>query len=355
MGKIDNFLGAIFIIGPVEEAAKFLALLSSYPFIKKELNEPTDGLIYMTCVALGFSLIENYFYATRTADSGYLLFARLFISTPAHILFSVFMGIAFYILMRLKTGIRFFLLSYFYASFVHGLYNAIIFHKWLIIFLIVLIGLSWRLALSLLSYTTAKSPFRKNLKQFIQDYEKSQSREGLECLSCGSKNNKATFQANGIVIQKCDQCPSYLTTKDSLFRIFHFFGSIFSNLMPHYRHGQFYNKRYSTLYKGNWISEKKRIAYFYLDELNEVLDELNQSIIDNIESKWWFPERLKLLHDYKEETGAKALWISTFSMLLILGFILVIMSSESKSSLLVIGVPFFMLFYSIVYFSKYFR
>jgi len=32
MGKIDNFLGAVFVIGPVEEAAKFLALLSSYFF-----------------------------------------------------------------------------------------------------------------------------------------------------------------------------------------------------------------------------------------------------------------------------------------------------------------------------------
>jgi RsiW-degrading membrane proteinase PrsW (M82 family) len=76
LGRIDNFFGALFVIGPVEEAAKLLALFSSYFIFREELNEPTDGLIYMSCVALGFSLIENYHYATRTPDSGILIFLR---------------------------------------------------------------------------------------------------------------------------------------------------------------------------------------------------------------------------------------------------------------------------------------
>ncbi|MCU0561865.1 MAG: PrsW family intramembrane metalloprotease [Desulfobacterales bacterium] len=93
LGRIDHFFGALLVIGPVEEAAKLLALFSSYFIIRKQLNEPTDGLIYMSCVALGFSLIENYFYATQTPGSGTLIFLRLFISTPLHIFASIFMGI----------------------------------------------------------------------------------------------------------------------------------------------------------------------------------------------------------------------------------------------------------------------
>jgi RsiW-degrading membrane proteinase PrsW (M82 family) len=52
LGRVDNFFGALFVIGPVEEAAKLLALFSSYFIFRKELNEPTDGVIYMSCVAL---------------------------------------------------------------------------------------------------------------------------------------------------------------------------------------------------------------------------------------------------------------------------------------------------------------
>ena len=123
-----NVFGALLVIGPVEEAAKFIALLSCYLFIRHEINEPTDGLIYMSCVALGFSLIENYFYAITSQSSGFVFFIRLLTSTPGHILFSVFMGIAFYALVRLRTGVMLFLIAYAYAIITHGLYNSIVFH-----------------------------------------------------------------------------------------------------------------------------------------------------------------------------------------------------------------------------------
>ena len=299
LGSIDNFFGAIFVIGPVEEGAKFLALLSSYFFIRKELNEPTDGLIYMSCVALGFSLIENYSYATQTPDSSYLIFLRLFISTPAHIIFSSFMGIAFYTLMKQKSGIGLLAVSFIYASFIHGLYDAIIFHHLIFFLLLLLMYLSWRWTLSLLSYTAAKSPFKPSLKDFIQNYGETKKQRGLECLGCGSKNEKYTFRGHRFEIQKCDQCESYLVSRDSLFRIFKFFGSGYKGLKKHYSDGNLNNQRYSTLFKGNRVSENKRIAYFHLDELNEALAEFNQTIIDKFESKWWFPERLRLANTPK--------------------------------------------------------
>jgi RsiW-degrading membrane proteinase PrsW (M82 family) len=51
------------IVGLFEETAKVLGLFAVYPFIKKRLTGPAAAIIYMSCVALGFSLIENYSYA----------------------------------------------------------------------------------------------------------------------------------------------------------------------------------------------------------------------------------------------------------------------------------------------------
>jgi RsiW-degrading membrane proteinase PrsW (M82 family) len=283
IGRIDNLFGAFFVIGPVEEAAKFLALLSSYFLFRKEMNEPTDGLIYMTCVALGFSLIENYFYATHTLHSGNLLFIRLFITTPLHIFSSIFMGIAFFEIVKLRTGAGILMASFCYASFVHGLFDAIVFSKWILPVLLMVIWFSRIWALSLLNYTTAKSPFRRDLKAFIKNSQ-AQRRKGLECLNCGSLNDKDTYPAKDFSVQKCDQCPRYIATKYSLFKIFHVFGSTFEDLSPHYEEAKYYNRQYSTLIKANWVSDEKNVANFLLEELNDVLNELNRFMITNFES-----------------------------------------------------------------------
>jgi len=239
--ELKNIFGAMFVIGPVEEAAKFIALASSYIFIRKDLNEPTDGLIYMSCVAVGFSLIENYFYATHTPDSGYLLLFRLLICTPGHILFSAFMGIAFYHLFRLRTGVILFVISYLYACIAHGILDTVAFYGWTIIFLYFIVKVTYRWTLNILSYTTAKSPFRKTLKQFVETCERPIESKGIECLNCGSQNDKITYTLKKIEFQKCDSCPFFIAAKESLFEIFKFFGSIFKKeLYEFYRDGKFW-------------------------------------------------------------------------------------------------------------------
>ena len=159
-------LGALLIIGPVEEMAKFLALLTSYFIYRSEFDEPVDGIIYMSCVALGFSLIENFFYAMRP-DSEYLLLLRLFISTPMHICFSAFMGLAFYFWQQNRNAAGLLIISFLLASISHGTYNLIIFNGYAIIVLFVVVGviLSW--TIDLLSYATALSPHRVPLAAFI--------------------------------------------------------------------------------------------------------------------------------------------------------------------------------------------
>ncbi len=289
---IRNSFGALFVIGPVEESAKLLALFSSYFIIRNEMDEPTDGILYMACVALGFSLIENYFYATRNVNSGHLLLLRLFISTPMHIAFSIFMGLAFYVWKkhRKSTGLLF--VSFLYASFVHGLYDLIIFNGIALIVLLLLVQQAYGFSLTLLSYTTAVSPYRLPLADFISAYGNPQTENGIECLHCGSVNPKKTYKLKKITIQKCDQCDHYVTTKKGIFQIFHHFASTFKKLDANYRTPSASGRQHSTLYANNDVSDFKKIASFELEKLNRTIEEVNASIIQKMEEKWWLPKNL---------------------------------------------------------------
>ena len=197
---------------------------------------------------------------------------RLSLATPMHISFSLFMGLAFYLLMEYKKGWILLAISYLYAVFVHGLYDLIIFNQYLLIVLLILIKLSHSWTLSLLGYSNAISPFRQSLKDFIEYYKEPKTEEGLECLNCGNDNAKATYKLGEIIIQKCPDCGMYVTTRDSIFHIFHHFGSTFKGLTHKYIDGNITDNGYSTLYEGNYISDKKKIAFFDLDQFNEVLE-----------------------------------------------------------------------------------
>lgn len=296
MGIIDyrNFLGAFLIIGPIEEMAKFLALLSSYYFIKDELNEPTDGLVYMACVALGFSLIENYFYAVKTPNSGYLIFFRLLMATPLHIFASLFMGLAFYVLVKLKGGLPLVVVAFLYGVLIHGLYDGVIFHSWLFVFLLLILIVAYRWALLLLSYTTAKSPFRPNLGYALNNQNDTKITQGMQCPHCGNTEDKETYTVGRATIQQCNGCHYYVASVKSLYEIFHHFGSDFRNLRRHYQATDGIDPEFSTLFQGNYISEDKKIAFFRVEELERALEQFNTRLIEEVENQWWFYNGLSI-------------------------------------------------------------
>jgi hypothetical protein len=209
------------------------------------------------------------------------------------------MGIAYFEIMKLRTGAGFLLISFCYASLVHGLFDAIIFSRSMLAFLIMVICFSRRWALSVLSYSTAKSPFRPEIKAFIGQC-RTERKTGLECLNCGSLNDKDTYVGKGFFVQKCDQCPYYIATKGSLFRMFRFFGSAFDDPDPYYWDAKFHNLPYSRLYKGNYVSDPKKLAFFLLDEFGEALNEFNRSRIRDFESNWWFPKKLRSSADIEQ-------------------------------------------------------
>jgi len=287
---LKTAFGAFFVIGPVEEMAKLLAFLSCYWLMHKEMNEPVDGIIYMSCVALGFSIIENYFYVVRAANPTQVMVLRLAMSTPMHISFSAFMGLACYLLAKTRGAFLMLPLAYIYACLVHGLYDAVIFTGWALLFLLIVIKIAHTWTLTLLSYATARSPFRRSLKSFIAKYPSPAVERGIECLHCGNSEPKTTYRLGKASIQKCGECDHYVTTKSGLLKLFAFFAATFRGFpAEHYWRPAITGKKYSTLYRNNWLSEKKGIASFTLDQLSDAVDELNEETVKKMEDRWWFP------------------------------------------------------------------
>jgi len=271
--------GPFLIVGPVEESAKLLALASAYPLIRRELDEPTDGLIYMACVALGFSLIENYFYAINSTASGAIFIMRLIICTPMHIFFSALMGLAFYQVVKEKAHWFVLVIALLYGSIAHGLYDVAILNGWSWWVLLVIAWFSYWWLMRLLGYTTATSPHRSTLAEFVTNFTEVPVEPGLECLNCGSKNDKKVYRQGKIIFQKCDRCPAYVLEMKPLVQLFRHYGAAFGRLVKFTQPAIPGEREFAIFYDGNYIDEQKKLAFFYLNELNEVLERMNQEMI----------------------------------------------------------------------------
>ena len=90
---------AFVVAGVVEESGKFLGVrFGAYP--SKRFDQPEDGLIYASAVALGFAAVENVVYVLSFGIS--IILARGLFSNLSHVLFSSMWG---YPLALTKLGI----------------------------------------------------------------------------------------------------------------------------------------------------------------------------------------------------------------------------------------------------------
>lgn len=286
MKNLKSTVGALFIIGPVEEVAMLVAFVVCLAFIKEEMNEPTDGLVYMGCVALGFSVIENYFRVLNSEAPFYTLVTRLIFSTPGHMLFSIIMGLAVYAMVKENFKWPFLAAAYIYASLLHGVYDALLFSGFGSILIIPLLVIAYSWTRNILGYVTAVSPFRVSLKKFVQNYENPPVEKGMECLKCGNQEDKRSYRLGKLQLQECPQCFSFVATKDTIFYIFRHFGSTFRSLTNEYKSADSNHESMNTVYRSNYISESRNLAYFNLQELSEVLEEFNVKAYAGI--PWFF-------------------------------------------------------------------
>jgi RsiW-degrading membrane proteinase PrsW (M82 family) len=79
------FAYAMLAIGPIEELAKLLPFLLVVFYIRA-FDEPLDGIIYASFIALGYAAVENYYYLDFL--TGMQAAARGFAGPVIHILFA---------------------------------------------------------------------------------------------------------------------------------------------------------------------------------------------------------------------------------------------------------------------------
>ena len=117
----ELFAYAVLAIGPIEELAKFL------PFLlilvrTPHFDEPMDGVVYASFVALGFALHENYYYLKML--QGPEAIGRAMASPIVHALFSSIWGYAYgYADIHKANRFRLPILALILSAFLHGVYD----------------------------------------------------------------------------------------------------------------------------------------------------------------------------------------------------------------------------------------
>ena len=162
--KSSFFVSAVLLAPVIEETGKFLAVRSTV-YKNKAFNEPMDGIVYASAVALGFASIENGFYLLRAVNvskdmlSGVLL-TRSLLSVPGHALFSSNWGFALgehkFFGKRSASVIGGLLL----AILLHGLFNYLCLVKYYsAIGLLILLAVMWHLINRKIKKALKESPF----------------------------------------------------------------------------------------------------------------------------------------------------------------------------------------------------
>ncbi len=219
-----DFYGA-FLVGFVEELGKLLAFLAILPFIKNQMDELVDGLIYMGCVALGFAVIENVFYAMNSPSPYSLLGLRAVTSTIGHISFSAYMGVAFVIHFREDRNYWGIFWGFIFAMVTHGLYDAVLFethlnHYFGFVYITGAI-IQYNILLLLLSYSKYRPPFDERF------FNKHFSGEAITCLNCGNIKGNTEYIFKRIKMVKCPECHLNTMDKYSTKRVFNYYRPLF--------------------------------------------------------------------------------------------------------------------------------
>ncbi len=216
-----NFIDSILKIGPIEEISKLLALAACYRFFKKDFNEPTDGLVYMSSVALGFSTIENIFYSFGSSYPYSLLALRSVICVLGHMSFSGYMGIAYYIHKKSSSNWSGLIVSFIVASVAHGLYDGFIFetNSNLLIYGFWVISVLFFIAF--FNMTLSLSPFKKRFH--TDEFKEINNVVSFQCINCNTdiKSNRLTFQK--VEFSICESCDQVLVSRDHVFKLFTYY------------------------------------------------------------------------------------------------------------------------------------
>lgn len=167
-GPITAFMKAFLYAAMPEEGAKLLLLwllLRKNPFFDERL----DGIVYATCVALGFAGLENILYLLGGMDDGSWLtlgISRGIFAVPGHFFFGTLMG---YFFARAWFGnpanrSKNMFLAWLVPTIAHGIYDGILFtmgtvEEWIagVLFILFLVGFGFMRRRSVKAITTLQT------------------------------------------------------------------------------------------------------------------------------------------------------------------------------------------------------
>jgi len=158
------FLGAMLIVGLVEEGCKYL-VVRFYAYHRPEFNEPYDGIMYSVMAALGFATLENILYVVSGGPGTGAL--RALLSVPSHAFNAVLMG---YFLGEAKfaatdrRGNWLSALGLTLAILAHGTYDFIVFSldkaPLMLVSLVLFAALSWVIIFKATRRLAEQSPYK---------------------------------------------------------------------------------------------------------------------------------------------------------------------------------------------------
>ncbi|HUI92343.1 MAG TPA: PrsW family intramembrane metalloprotease [Chitinivibrionales bacterium] len=267
----NNFLDAYFKIGPVEEFAKLITFVVLLPFLSKDLDEPIDYIIYISCLTLGFSLIENIMYATKEQGNLPLLFIRLGISTPMHIAFSAVMGLAIYLYNNLGYKINTIFGAFVFASILHGTFDFLILIGlgWIVLF--VLYRYYWKEIFFCFSYLTALNR-KVSFQSYVNNLKTPNGSKKAICINCGNNDKKNYYKIGKAKLFKCANCGKIIATRDSIFWLFHYFSGNYDAITKNYKLNE--NGNLYSLFSGNYIDDYRKIGYINVDEMDSEINKI---------------------------------------------------------------------------------
>lgn len=164
--------GMLFVVGPVEETSKFLAVRLMV-FRSLYFDEPGDGLVYSAAASLGFASLENLLYILEFGPA--VMIGRAPLSTLGHVIFGSFWGYALGRQADRRTRSTVAVLAGIAAgAVVHGAFNVSLFVFSPLAIALTAGGLWW--TLRRFNWAQAVSPFR-----YMRNIPK------VQCHRCGER------------------------------------------------------------------------------------------------------------------------------------------------------------------------
>ncbi|MBI2519203.1 MAG: PrsW family intramembrane metalloprotease [Bdellovibrio sp.] len=273
-----QILNFFLFTGPIEESSKLIGFLLFIRFFKVHFDEPVDAVIYMSCVALGFSLLENLAYAM---GAPFLLGIRIVTATPMHIIFSTMVALVFATNIGNDRILRSICKAMLLASFFHGLFDALVFLGIIHVsqlFVLIILVIFW--GKKVFGYTLLNSPYRRSMSAALLNSIATNSKY---CVNCDKDSIHNSYILQNATIEECQSCQSIILPEKKAGNFLHYF-------LPYY-----------SVFIGRDDDLKSKLDFFF-HEIHDKNYNAHRKIIINEAS----PLVEKLAEDFRKvfENGA---------------------------------------------------